>query len=459
MSAGLIATTERRMVLGMGATGCSVARWWQARGVPFIAADTRAQLASSFELRRDLGPEAEVYFGDIDTAVLDGVSELVVSPGIAIDHPLVEYARAAGTRVIGDIDLFVEAANAPVIGITGSNGKSTVTAMLGSMIAACGKRVAVGGNFGTPALDLLDADVDCYVLELSSFQLERAEPLDLAVATVLNVSPDHLDRHGSLPVYHQAKHRVYRGAKAVVANRADPLTIPLLEQAVKVVLWRPDEPDLKEFGVREINGVAHICRGFEPLIPVASLPLPGTHNVANALAAIAIGVAGGFPLDGLVDGLRHFRGLPHRCELIAEDGDVRWINDSKGTNVGATVAALEGLGGDQNVILIAGGVGKGQDFSQLRVPAMQSCRRVLILGESAREIELALGGQVPVQRVADIGAAVMRAKALARPGDVVLLSPACASFDMFNSYQARGDAFREAVIQALSTEAVGVPES
>ena len=236
MSAQLIATTERRMILGLGATGRSVARFWQAQGLPFAAADTRAECGEDTQLMAELGGDVTCHFGHVSLDHFDHLSELVVSPGVAIDHPWVVHAKASGARIIGDIDLFRARAKAPVIGITGSNGKSTVTEMLAAMAVACGHRVAVGGNLGQPALDLLDDAVTLYILELSSFQLERSERLDLDVATVLNISADHLDRHGSMPVYHQAKHRVFRGAHAVVANRADPLTIPLLEQQAMACL-------------------------------------------------------------------------------------------------------------------------------------------------------------------------------------------------------------------------------
>ena len=462
-AAGLIATSEQRMVLGLGATGCSVARWWRAQGVPFKAADTRESMADSAQVRDAIGDETEVYFGDIDAAILSTVSELVVSPGIALDDPLVVQAKALGIRVIGDIDLFMAAltqmkasatapAKAPVIGITGSNGKTTVTAMLGEMIAKCGKRTAVGGNLGTPALDLLDNEIDVYVLELSSFQLERCEELGLSVATVLNVSPDHLDRHGSMPRYHLAKHRIFQGAHAIVANRADPLTIPLLEHKVDVVIWRPDEPDLNEFGTRTIDGARWICRGFEPLLNIAELRLAGEHNVNNALAALSCGVAAGFDAQQLLVGLKTFEGLPHRCETVLEHAGVRWINDSKGTNIGATIAALDGMGGQNNVVLIAGGVGKDQDFSLLAPAVRKHCKRVLTLGAAARDIELALGNAVPCSRMVDLDAAITRASELAESGDLVLLSPACASFDMFSSYEARGDAFRSLVSQTIGAQ-------
>ena len=448
VSAGLIATTEQRMVLGLGVTGCSVARWWRGQGLPFKAADTRGEFAHLPEVQSALG-DHEAHFGELDVGIVDGVSELVVSPGIGLDHPLVVRARDNGARIIGDIDLFMAQAKAPVIGITGSNGKTTVTELVGHLLGHCGKRVAVGGNLGTPALDLLDEAVEFYVLELSSFQLERSENLGLAVATVLNVSADHLDRHGSMPLYHQAKHRIFRAAKAVVANRADPLTIPLLESPVDAVLWRPDEPDLTELGTRWVAGKQHICRGFDDLLPVDALKLQGQHNVANVLAALACGVAAGLPVDALIGGVADFEGLPHRCEVVAQYQGVVWINDSKGTNTGATLAALKGLGGNANVILIAGGVGKDQDFSVLAPTVRQHCKRVLTLGEAARDIEVALGGAAPCQRVASVDAAVERAADLSERGDVVLLSPACASFDQFSGYQARGDAFRQAVIRCV----------
>ncbi len=446
MTARLIASNERRAILGLGATGCSVARWWRSRGCPFIALDTRPEMADSLTARQAAGPDTPLYFGDIDVGLIDGLTELVVSPGISLEHPLVRHAAESGVRIMGDIDLFVASARAPVVGITGSNGKSTVTALLAAMIESCGLRVAMGGNFGTPALDLLATPADFFVLELSSFQLERAGHLNLAAATVLNVSADHLDRHGNLPQYHQAKHRIFRGAHAVVANRSDPLTIPIANSDSRHFLWTLSEPDLGEIGLRTIGGVLHICRGFEPLLEVSKLALEGSHNQCNALAALAMGLALELPVAGLLSGLTIFAGLPHRCELILERDGIRWINDSKGTNVAAVRSALKGVGGAQNVVLIAGGVGKDQEFSALLPEVEQHCRRVLTLGAAARDIELALGAHIPVQRVASLDDAVLQASAVARPGDVVLLSPACASFDMFENFEARGEVFRQAVM-------------
>jgi UDP-N-acetylmuramoylalanine--D-glutamate ligase len=347
--------------------------------------------------------------------------------------------------VVGDVDLFVAAATAPVVGITGSNAKSTVTALVGEMAGAAGLNVGVGGNLGPPALDLLSPERELYVVELSSFQLERAGRLDLKLATVLNISADHLDRHGSMPRYHQAKHRIFRGCQTAVVNRDDPLTVPLLEDAVKVISWGMGEPDLDNFGLRQIDGVEFLCRGFEPILASAALPLPGRHNIANALAALAIGHGIGLPLDAMQAGLAGFRGLPHRCQLVLEAGGVRWVNDSKGTNVGATEAALRGLGGDQDLILIAGGQAKGADFAALKQPLAAHGRLLLTIGEDAQRIEDALGDTVATRRAGSLEEAVVIALEESRDGDTVLLSPACASFDMFASYIDRGEQFSELV--------------
>ena len=441
MPVQVIASNEQRAVLGLGVTGCSVARWWRAQGVPFTALDTRPEMAASATVQEAVGGETPAYFGDIDPTLMAGISELVVSPGIPLHDPLVEAAKAAGARIMGDVDLFVRAAEAPVVAITGSNGKSTVTAWLAYLLNHCGVNALAGGNLGPPALELLEKPADCYVLELSSFQLERSDVLNLGVATVLNVSPDHLDRHGTLQQYHQAKHRIFRGAKKIVANRSDPLTIPLTSAVIERVMYRVGEPDLNEFGLRTDKGERHLCFGTQPLLPVSALPLLGEHNVANALAVMAMGHAMGLPMERMAKGLIGFGGLPHRCERLAEHNGVLWINDSKATNVDATRAALAGLGGVNNVILIAGGVGKGQDFTSLTPEASAHCRRVLTLGEDARQIELALGAHVPVQRVQGYEEAVAAALQCAQEGDLVLLSPACASFDMFSDFAARGDAF------------------
>lgn len=446
----LIASTDNRVVVGLGATGLSCARHLHRAGVKFSIVDTRANPPGLDELRAEM-PEVPVYLVDCPEDVIASASELVVSPGVALDQPLVRRALEAGVAVIGDIDLFMREAQAPVVGITGSNAKSTVTELVGQMARDCGLDVGVGGNLGPPALDLLHPERELYVLELSSFQLERAGSLDLAVATVLNISADHLDRHGSMPAYHQAKHRIFRGCRAAVVNRDDPLTIPLVPPEVEVVSWRMGEPELGGFGLRQSEGEEHLSRGFEPLLPVSALAMPGRHNVANALAALALANCVGLPVRQTLQTLRSFPGLPHRCEAVGKVGDVRYVNDSKGTNTGATLAALEGLGGERDIVLIAGGQAKGADFSALRGAVGRHCRALVLMGEDAPDIEGALAGSAPILRVDSLSSAVSAAAELAKAGDTVLLSPACASFDMFSGYEERGELFCAAVA-ALSGE-------
>lgn len=440
----LIASSEHRVVVGLGVTGLSCARFLYARGLAFTVVDTRTNPPGLQELQREM-PEVAIFAGDIPAEIIQSASEVIVSPGIAIDDPVVLLARDNAVAIVGDVDLFMREAQAPVVGITGSNAKSTVTELLGDMARRAGLNTGVGGNLGTPALELLDAARELYVLELSSFQLERAGELGLSVATVLNVSADHLDRHGSMPAYHQAKHRIFRGCSKVVVNRDDPLTIALVAPEVEVISWRMREPELRGFGLRQLDGQEWIYCGFEPLLAVTDLQISGRHNVANALAALALGTAAGIALPAMLATLREFRGLPHRCELVAEVGAVRYVNDSKGTNVGATQAALEGLGGDRDIVLIAGGQAKGADFRPLQAAVRKHCKALVLLGQDADQLESALAECAPVVHATSMAGAVSAASALAGPGDSVLLSPACASFDMFSGYVQRGDAFSAAV--------------
>jgi UDP-N-acetylmuramoylalanine--D-glutamate ligase len=440
----LIASTNNRVIVGLGATGLSCARYLHGTGARFCVVDTREQPPGLEELRTQM-PEVPVFVGDYPQDIITGAAELVVSPGVALDQPVVALAREAGVGVVGDIDLFMREAQAPVIGITGSNAKSTVTELLGRMARDAGLDAGVGGNLGTPALDLLAPGRELYVLELSSFQLERAGTLGLSVAAVLNISADHLDRHGSMPAYHQAKHRIFRGCQAAVVNRDDPLTVPLVPREVEVVGWRMGEPEPGDYGLRIVDGREFLCRGFEALLSVDELSLPGRHNVANALAALALGNCAGLSVQVMTGTLKTFPGLPHRCEPIGDVDGVRYVNDSKGTNVGATEAALQGLGGERDIVLIAGGQGKGADFNVLREAVARHCRRVVLIGEDAMKLEQALRGAVDTVRASSMADAVNKAAAAARPGDTVLLSPACASFDMFSGYEERGEAFCAAV--------------
>ena len=445
------AGVENRVVVGLGATGLSCVRFLHARGLAFSVIDTRANPPGLVQLQNSM-PDVEVFVGDYPAEKLTNVQEVVVSPGIAMDDEIVVKARAAGARVIGDIDLFMREAAAPVIGITGSNAKSTVTELLGQMARTAGLNVGVGGNLGTPALELLAPERELYVLELSSFQLERAGTLGLTAATVLNVSADHLDRHGSMSNYQLAKHRIFHGCKKVVINRQDPLTIPLVPSDVSVVSWQLAAPEDGGFGLRASAEGEYLCHGDTNLLLVTEMSLRGRHNVANALAALALGYCAGLPKAAMVETLRTFLGLPHRCEVVAEIRGVRFVNDSKGTNVGATEAALQGLGGERDIVLIAGGQGKGADFSQLQSAVARHCKFLVLIGEDAALMERALGASVPVQRVASLHDAVTLAAARSVTGDTVLLSPACASFDMFTGYAQRGETFRK-LVTALAEDA------
>lgn len=440
LAAEIVASSDNRVVVGLGATGLSCARHLYQRGLSFTVVDTRTQPPGLAALRREM-PDVVVFAGEYPAQLVASASELIVSPGIAMDAPIVTQALDAGVAVLGDIDLFMREAVAPVVGITGSNAKSTVTELLGQMARYAQLNVGVGGNLGTPALDLLAPERDLYVLELSSFQLERAGRLDLAVAAVLNISADHLDRHGSMLGYLGAKHRIFRGCKKAVVNRDDANTIPLVSPEVEVISWSMAEPEAQGFGLRQQAGVEYLCHGAETLLSVAELRLAGRHNVANALAALALGHGAGLPMAAMKGALQHFKGLPHRCELVAEIDGVRYVNDSKGTNIGAAEAALRGLGGERDVLLIAGGQGKGADFSQLQQAVARHCKLLILMGEDAPLLQQALSSSAPVVMVSSLEEAINVAAAQAQTGDVVLLSPACASFDMFSGYMQRGEAF------------------
>ncbi|WP_439105692.1 UDP-N-acetylmuramoyl-L-alanine--D-glutamate ligase [Congregibacter sp.] len=445
----LISSTRRKVVVGLGVTGLSVARHLARRGEEFTVVDTRDHPPGLEELRDEM-PDVPVMLGDGAQDVLDTAAELIVSPGISPEEPWLQRAVSAGAHLCGDIDLFVAAAKAPVIGITGSNAKSTVTEMLGAMVEAAGHQVGIGGNLGIPALDLLNDENEFYVLELSSFQLERAGALNLEVATVLNVTPDHLDRHGSMPRYHQAKHRIFNGCRKVVFNSDDPLTIPPLAAGRQHIGWRLGEPDLQGFGLRMIDGEETIVEGFEPLMKAAEVALPGRHNLANALAALALGAAIDLPRLAMLTVLKRFAGLEHRCELVTEKDGVRWINDSKATNVGAALAAIKGLGASHRLILIAGGRDKDADFRALKPAVAAFCDKVLLIGEASQAIATALGDASEIIALDNLESAVAVASESAKPGDLVLLSPACASFDQFDSYVHRGEQFKKCVRAEVS---------
>jgi len=430
------------LVLGAGSTGQSVARWLARRGLTARFADSRPAPAGVDELRSTL-PGAEVHTGSFDTALLDGVDRLVASPGIRDSEPLLQAARERGLPVLSDIDLFVQDAEAPIAAVTGSNGKSTVVSLLAALCEGAGVKVLAGGNLGTPALDLLDEPrPDYYVLELSSFQLQRTARLPARVATVLNLSADHLDWHGSMDAYARAKYRIYRDTDIAVVNREEvpPAGVELPERCLS---FGEDEPGAGQYGLREAAGEWWLMRGDEELLPAGALHLCGRHNWLNTLAALALGEGLALDMDAMVDTAIEFRGLPHRSEFIAERDRVTWINDSKGTNVGAAVAAVRGI--ETPVVLIAGGDSKGASFDELAEALRGRLRGAVLIGRDAPRLGEALAPVGPVETAADMQSAVARAAALAEHGDTVLLAPACASLDMFRDYRARGDAFRAAV--------------
>jgi len=442
----VIATNRKTAILGMGATGLSAARFLASIGDSFVFADSRSEPPRLQEVK-DQYPETPVVLGDFDRDLLAHMDRALVSPGISLEEPALVAARENGVELIGDLELFLQHAKAPVIGITGSNGKSTVTTLLGAMAEASGLNVAVGGNLGVPMLDLLDDQHQLYVLELSSFQLELLNDSRGAIVALLNVSPDHMDRYAGLQQYHAAKHRIFRGASKAVVNRDDQLTKPLLSSDVELTSFGLNQPDLGEFGILEGLEQGYLARGIERLMPISEVALKGTHNLANALAALALGCAAGLPVQAMCETLKTYRGPPHRCENVAEINGVLYIDDSKGTNLGATEAALEGFGSVErkNLILIAGGQGKDQDFSGLQSTAAKYLKQALLLGQDAAQIDRAIKHVCDTQLVDSMQSAVELAARVATAGDIVLLSPACASFDMFSGFEERGLCFQRAV--------------
>ena len=495
------------LVLGLGESGLAAACWCARQGARLRVADTRATPPYLEELRRRVG-SADFCSGEFDQALLAGIDLLVLSPGLPGDLPVVIQARAAGIPVLGEIELFAQGLHclgqsAPVLAITGTNGKTTTTALTGYLLRATGKAVGVAGNISPAALAALMAAQDAnalpqiWVLELSSFQLETIATLNPAAATVLNVSDDHLDRYAGFDEYAAAKARIFSGGGVQVLNRDDPQVRRMALADRRAITFGLDAPPAAgDFGLRSQSGEVWLAQGERCLLPLSELPLAGLHNAANAMAALALCASIGFDVDTLLPALRSFHGLPHRVEKITEKDGVTWYDDSKGTNVGATVAALNGIGGqlaaqysrlpspgqrrgfaehcsappelagcakpavgreagrdgahlanaenhhDRKIVVILGGDGKGQDFSPLRNAVATHARAVILIGRDGALIGEAIAGAgIRTESAADMADAVKRAAALALPGDAVLLSPACASFDMFRNYEHRAQVF------------------
>lgn len=459
------------LVLGLGDTGLSCARWLAARGARVSVADSRAAPPHAARLAEIL-PDVILHAGPFQDDQLLAADMLVVSPGIPLSEPAIARAMAAGVEAVGDVELFARALAAlnrqrettpepgepiQVLAITGSNGKSTVTAMCGDMCRTAGLTTCVAGNIGLPVLAALHeieqgtlAMPQVWVLELSSFQLETTTSLNATAAAVLNLSEDHMDRYADMAAYAAAKARIFSGDGVQVLNRDDPRSMAMALPGRQIVTFGLDScPDGDDFGLCENE----LCMGDEMLLPLAELPVAGLHNGANALAALALTRTLGKPIEALLRGLVHFKGLPHRVEKVAEIEGVTYYDDSKGTNVGATEAALYGMG-ERRAVVILGGDGKGQDFAPLKAAVASNARAVLLIGRDAPLIAAAIEGcgvaTYPVQSLAE---AVEEAHRLAHPGDAVLLSPACASFDMFRSYVHRAEVFVAAVNKLASRKA------
>jgi len=426
------------LVVGLGKTGLSVVRYLRALGEAVIVVDSRDIPPGLNVLKSDYD-DVELHTGAFDVSLFTHAHRIIVSPGVALAEPALVEARKNNIEIIGDIDLFAHEVRAPVVGITGSNGKSTVTTLLTLMAKQSDVNAVASGNIGLPVLDSLDDDVALYVLELSSFQLETLQNLPMKAAVVLNISADHLDRYENLAAYATCKQVIYNNADVLVLNKDDALASQANRPVARQLCFTLGVPGENEFGLCDSN----LCFAQQKLIAVDELKIKGRHNLQNALAALALGFAVGLPMADMIAALKQFKGLPHRAQFVAQINGVNWINDSKATNVGATIAALVGLPGKH--VLIAGGIGKGADFSELTDVVKEHCRAVVLLGEDAEKIQAIMPEGMPVKRVTDMRAAVVAAEALAQAGDNVLLAPACASFDMYENFEQRGDTFIQAV--------------
>jgi len=429
------------LIVGLGKTGYSIARFLASQSVHFAITDTR-EVPPFIEEFRENFPDSAVFLGGFNATAFEAATHLVVSPGVALDHPLIVAAEARGVPVIGDLDLFAAVVDVPVLAVTGANGKSTVTTLLGLMAESDGRQSRAGGNLGTPMLELIDETVEMYVLELSSFQLESSHLLEPLVATVLNISPDHMDRYPDLEAYASAKERIFNGQGVMVLNRDDPVVAAMARPNRKVSWFGLDAAEV-DYELRVHEGQEWIFAHGAAVMPRAEVKLHGRHNIANVLASLAIGDAAGLSRQAMIQAIREFTGLPHRTEWVAEINGVTFINDSKATNVGACIAALHGM--DKPVILIAGGDGKGADFRVLREAVGQKVKALVLIGRDSSLLREALGDLVQTVMATNLSKAVEASAQIAIAGDVVMLAPACASLDQFKDYQERGLIFQQEV--------------
>lgn len=429
---------KRIAVVGLGLSGLASVRFLIKQGVKPVLMDSRSKPAGIEQISAD--KVDGIYLGEFDANRLAKMDMIVLSPGLSPEHPAIRFALAQGAELVGDVELFARVNSKPVVAITGSNGKSTVTKLVEAMLQASGIKALAAGNIGLPVLDALaEHDTEVYVLELSSFQLDTTNNLSSVASTILNVSADHLDRYHSMSAYAASKQRVYQQTALAVYNDDDAATVPQLAKAQLAVTLRGNQ-----YGICQQQGNRWLMVDGQPLMAVSAMTLFGAHNEFNALVACALALAAGASRQGLVEALSSFQSLPHRCALVAEHKGIRWINDSKATNIGATLAAIAGLKPTVSgkLILIAGGDGKGADMAELQPVLHTSVDSLITLGQDGPAIAALKAGAVQVKTLQD---AVKAAAKLAKSGDMVLLSPACASLDMFKNYGDRGDQFAAAV--------------
>jgi UDP-N-acetylmuramoylalanine--D-glutamate ligase len=433
------------VIIGLGKTGYSSACFLAKQNINFAVTDNR-ESPPMLEAMQKAFPAIPLYLGEFDKELLMNANELLISPGVSMKDPTVAAAIQSGVKVYGDVEIFCRHINASVVAITGSNGKSTVTSLIAEMAKSAGLNVIEGGNIGTPVFNLLEQEEpDIYVLELSSFQLETVSSLNAAAAAVLNISEDHLERYSDLAEYANAKARIYAGNGTMVINVDDDHVAAMTASDRNSMGFTLGEPKAGQYGTRIYDKKSWLVKADEKLIAADQLQIRGKHNVANALAALALAEAINLPREAMLNVLKTFPGLPHRCQWVAKIKDVDWYNDSKGTNVAACCAAITGLTEKENIILIAGGEAKGANFSQLAEVAKGRVRSAIVIGRDGYLIKSALQDLLTVYEADTIESAVRLAAEITTSGDLVLLSPACASFDMYEDYQARGNAFTRAV--------------
>ncbi len=448
--ANLIEQYGSATVIGLGATGYSVARYLLARGLGVTVFDSRDVPPLANEFRREF-PSVTTVFGAFNPEQIIADDLIVASPGVSLKEPLLREAKRNGAHIVGDIELFLQENTKPAIAITGSNGKSTVVTLVGKMCQDSGLETLVAGNIGKPALDALtdSQDFDVVVLELSSFQLETTYQVPAQAAAILNISADHMDRYDSMGDYVLAKARILRGAKRAVLPSHDEW-LQQITNANIVTNFELEEPaNDSDFGLTRKSNGRWLMKGQNKLMRVRDIPLIGLHNVKNVLSAFALVDFLALPLDGLISSVKSFDGLAHRMQTVSKKNGVRWVNDSKATNIGATSTALQSLEG--GVVWIAGGQAKGADFGDLKHSISDNIKQLILIGEDADKIEGALRGLLPITRSLDLSAAVAEAANTAQRGDVVLFSPACASFDMFRDFEHRGNEFAACVSDVVGS--------